>query len=102
MKRVDSRADFALSYQTHREAYEVLCRLYSSHSFTKKRFLGRQRKRKFEMVTVNKAIDVFRAAVGGMDDYIIAYGDGKFSLSTKGVERGGCTHRQLAILLAKK
>jgi len=48
----------------------------------------------FDANFTNKAAARFRAAAG-RDDFVVAYGDGSFPLSMKGMDGGGSAHKRL-------
>ena len=75
--------------------------LYGSRGFGKRRFLLQKRKQAFDAKFINKAAAIFRAAAG-RDDFVVAYGDGSFPLSMKGMDGGGSAYKRLMTLLSKK
>ena len=83
-----------------RRQFEVLKYLYGSRTFAKRRFLLARRKQRFDTTFVNGAVRTFREAGG--DDVVVAYGDGSFPTSMKGMVGGGSAHKRLMALLSKK
>ena len=59
-----------------------------------------RRKQRFDTTFVNGAVRTFREAGG--DDVVVAYGDGSFPTSMKGMVGGGSAHKRLMALLSKK
>jgi len=60
-----------------------------------------QRKQCFQDSFINKAVQCFTAAAAG-DDFIVAYGDGSFPLTLKGMYGGASAHKRLMKLLSKR
>jgi len=55
---------------------------------------------RFDSTFINGAVRAFRAAGG--DDVVVAYGDGDFTTSMKGMVGGGSAHKRLMALLSQK
>ena len=85
----------------HLNYFNVLTRLYFSRQYGKWQSLFQQRKRRFQGRFINKAIKSFTDAAGG-DDFIVAYGDGNFPLTLKGMDGGASEHKRLMMMLSKK
>jgi hypothetical protein len=80
------------SWSSNRRSFEELKHLYGSRGFGKRRFVLQRRKQAFDENFTNKAAARFRAAAGS-DDFVVAYGDGSFPLSMKGMDGGGSAHK---------
>ena len=94
-------AEFEANFVVQRRSFEVLTHLYGSRGFGKRRFVLQQRKQAFDANFTNKAAARFRKEAG-TDDFVVAYGDGSFPLSMKGMDGGGSAHKRLMTLLSKK
>ena len=87
-------------YILHRAIFEVLKDVYCSRTFEKQRFLLQQRKHKFDATFINSKVNKFHSVAG--DNIVIAYVDGIFPLTMKGLDGGGSTHKRLIVLISKK
>ena len=96
-----SLAEFEANFVVQRRSFEVLKHLYGSRGFGKRRFVLQQRKQAFDANFTNKAAARFRKAAGTVN-FVVAYGDGTFPLSMKGMDGGGSAHKRLMTLLSKK
>jgi hypothetical protein len=92
---------FEANFVVQRRSFEVPKHLYGSRSFGKRRFVRQQRRQRFDATFTNSAAAKFRAAAG-KDDFVVAYGDGSFPLTIKGMDGGGSAHKRLMTLLSKK
>ena len=73
---------------------------YSSEDFAKLRFWQQRQKQKFDAVYINKTVRLLKEEAGEGNEFVVAYGDGKFPLTMKGV--GSSAHERLMRLLSKK
>ena len=101
VNRAARRADFELKFKEQFEAFHTLTPFYGSRSFGKQRFLLQRRKQAFDDKFINDAVQKFRTAAG-TKDFVVAYGDGSFPLTMKGMDGGGSAHARLMRLLSKK
>ena len=67
-----------------------------SNSFTKLRWIIEQQRESFSKTFINNFVSKCKEETGG-DDFVIAYGDGSFGLTMKGIDGGGSAHRRLMI-----
>ena len=84
-----------------RKCYDVLKYFYSSNTLTKLRWIQERQKESFTETFINDFISKCKQERGG-DDFVVAYGDGSFGLSMKGIDGGGSAHRRLTIRLSKR
>ncbi len=94
-----SLAEFEANFVVQRQSFEVLKHLYGSRGFGKRRFILQQRKQAFDANFTNHAAARFQKEAG-TDDFVVAYGDGTFPLSMKGMDGGGSAHKRLMTLLS--
>ena len=94
-----SLAEFEANFVVQRQSFEVLKHLYGSRGFGKRRFVLQQRKQAFDANFTNHAAATFQKEAG-TDDFVVAYGDGTFPLSMKGMDGGGSAHKRLMTLLS--
>ena len=59
------------------------------------------KKQTFDANFTNHAAATFQKEAG-TDDFVVAYGDGTFPLSMKGMDGGGSAHKRLMTLPSKK
>ena len=93
--------NFDERYRANKEAFLVLLGLYASRAAAKQRFLIYKKKQRFRATFINDAVRKMEERAGGKD-FEVAYGDGSFPVSMKGMIGGGGCHRSLMILLSKR
>ena len=93
--------NFDEQYRANKEAFFVLLGLYASRAAAKQRFLIYKKKQRFRATFINDAVRKMEERAGGKD-FVVAYGDGSFPVSMKGMIGGGGCHRSLMILLSKR
>jgi len=81
--------------------YDVMSSLYASKGFARQRFLYETRKQRFDAKFTNKCVDTFKRETN-LKPFVVAYGDGNFPLSMKGMVGGGSSHKRLMMLLSKR
>ena len=99
LKGVMNCADFNARYIRVRDASHLLRKVYRSYEYRKWCFRLYQKNQKFDADYVNKTVKAFERETGG-ENYIVAYGDGSFPLTMKGV--GSSAHKRLMRLLSKR
>ena len=87
-----SLAEFEANFVVQRQSFSVLKHLYGSRGFGKRRFVLQQRKQAFDANFTNHAAATFQKEAA-TDDFVVAYGDGTFPLSMKGMDGGGSAHK---------
>ena len=86
--------EFEANFVVQRQSFEVLKHLYGSRGFGKRRFVLQQRKQAFDANFTNHAAATFQKEAG-TDDFVVAYGDGTFPLSMKGMDGGSRVRSQV-------
>ena len=92
---------FRENLKIQRKCYEVLKHLYSSNAFTKMSWIRERQKESFTEKFINDFVSKCKQETKG-NDFVVAYGNGSFALSMKGMDGGGSSHRRLMILLSKR
>jgi hypothetical protein len=67
---------------------------YSSRSYGKMRFIQERQKQSFTDKLINKFVKTCQKNAG-YDYFVVAYGDGNFGLTMKGMDGGRIAHRRL-------
>ena len=70
----------------YKECYKVLKKLHSSRSYGKMRFIQERQKQSFTDKLINKFVKTCQKNAG-YDYFVVAYGDGNFGLTIKGIPR---------------
>ena len=90
--KVENLCEYETHYVVHRDSHDALKPLYSSTEFGKRRFLLHRKKQKFDATFINSTVQKFIEGTRS-DRFIVAYGNGNFSLSMKGMDGGGSAHQ---------
>jgi len=90
--------NFDEQYRANKEVFLVLLGLYASRAAAKQRFLIYKKKQRFRATIINDAVRKMEERAG-KKDFVVAYGNGGFPVSLKGMIGSGGCHRSLMILL---
>ena len=94
-------ANFNERYRANKDAFVVLLGLYASRSYAKQRFLMHKMKQRFCAKFIHDAVRKMEERAQGRN-FVVAYGDGSFPVTMRGIIGDGGCHRSLMILLSKR
>ena len=94
---------FRENLKEHRKSYDVLKNLYLSSTLAKMCWIQERQKQRFTDTFINEFEFVSKCKKKtGVDDFVVAYSEGSFGLTMKGMDGGGSAHRHLMIRLSKR